>query len=104
MTTSKLFIYRFKENGVDYSDDDAYYPKSNGDGSGSGTGQDYSDNWASGDDYEDEEDEEKEKEKEEDDEEKDKEKDEGGAKDDEVIYESSTEAEGGCSLMPFIKI
>ena len=38
------------ETGVDYSDDDDYYPDNDEDGSGSGTGHDYSDNgYASGD-------------------------------------------------------
>ena len=32
------------ETGVDYSDDDDYYPDIDEDGSGSGTGHDYSDN------------------------------------------------------------
>ena len=76
LSTRLWFIYRLTETGVDYSDDDAYYPKSNGDGSGSGTGQDYSDNWvASGEDYEEE----------------DEDEDDGGEAEDEGKDESSTE-------------
>ena len=74
LSTRLWFIYRLTETGVDYSDDDAYYPKSNGDGSGSGTGQDYSDNWvASGEDYEEE----------------DEDEDDGGEAEDEGKDESS---------------